>query len=63
MRTAEKLHYQRFTAIVHILPVSPVNVTALVRSGFLFHFHTIACIEYPTKPVYNCFDIRTLDFF
>ena len=53
MRTAEKLHYQRFTAIVQIFsPVSPDNVTALVRSVFfLFHFHIIVCIEYP-KNVY-----------
>ena len=75
MRTAEKLHYQRFTAIVNIFsPVSPDNVTAFVRSSFLFHFHIIVCIEYPKKPVYiivlilepstlpvyNCFDIRTI---
>ena len=38
MRTAEKLRYQRFTAIVYILPVSPDYVTALVRSRFFVSF-------------------------
>ena len=64
MRTAEMLHYQRFAAIAHILPVSPDYVTALVRSRFFvsFSYIDVCIVEYPTKPVYIFFDIRTIYF-